>query len=275
MTAVLVTGGTGTTGSRVARLLEQEGADVRIATRSPRVPGQVRFDWTDPTTHRPALSGVDAIYLLAPVGVSDPGPLVAPVLRAAAGADVRRVVLLSSSAVEESDRPGLGDVHRRVRESPFEYAVLRPSWFMQNFTGQHAASVAAGEIVSATGTGRVGLIDAADIAAVAVRALLEQETPSVEDLVLTGPEALSYDDIAAHLSRAVGHPVTHRVIPVADLTDHLSQMGVPRDWAAVLAGLDEAISRGEQDFTTATVAAVTGNHPRSFADYLLARDAGS
>ncbi|MFD0481405.1 NAD(P)H-binding protein [Kineococcus sp. GCM10028916] len=267
MRTVLVTGGTGTTGSRVARGITAAGAVSRIASRSAAAPGQVRFDWADPATHGPALSGVEAAYLIAPVGVADPAPLVQPFLETAAAAGVARLVLLSSSAVQESDQPGLGDLHRRVRASGLEWAVLRPSWFMQNFTGQHAASVAAGEVVSATGSGRVGLIDAADIAAVAVRALLD-ETPHNTDLVLTGPQALDYAEIAEALTRALGHHVAHRAVTPAALSHHLTSLGVPPQWSDVLAALDDDISRGGQDFTTSTVADVIGRPPHSFADYL-------
>lgn len=53
---VLVTGGTGTTGSRVAAALGERGVPTRIASRHP-LNGQVRFDWTDPDTHGGALDG--------------------------------------------------------------------------------------------------------------------------------------------------------------------------------------------------------------------------
>lgn len=267
MKTFLVTGGTGTTGSRVARGIKQAGAVARIASRSAAAPERVQFDWTNPSTHGPALGGVEAAYLVAPVGVTNPAPLVQPFLETAAAAGVRRIVLLSSSAVEESDQPGLGDLHHRVRASGLEWAVLRPSWFMQNFTSQHAASVAAGEVISATGTGRVGLVDAEDIAAVAVRALLS-ETSFDTDLVLTGPQALNYGDIAEALSRAQGHRVVHRAVTPVALSHYLTSLGVPPEWAAVLAALDDNISRGEQDFITSTVLDVTGRPPRSFVDYL-------
>jgi len=273
MRTVLVTGGTGTTGSRVARGITAAQVKARVASRRAAAPGQVHFDWVDRATHAPALRGVEAAYLVAPVGVTDPAPLVQPFLEAAAAAGVRRLVLLSSSAVQESDQPGLGDLHRRVRTSGLEWAVLRPSWFMQNFTGQHAASVAAGEVVSATGSGRVGLIDAADIAAVAVRALLE-ETPHNTDLVLTGPQALDYAEIAETLTRAQGHRVVHRAVTPVALIRYLTSLGVPPEWSGVLAALDDDISRGEQNFITSTVADVIGRPPHSFADYLAEHTRG-
>ncbi|WP_433662118.1 NAD-dependent epimerase/dehydratase family protein [Nocardia sp. CA-128927] len=75
---ILVTGGTGTTGSRVAAGLEAAGTTVRIASRNPQGDKHIRFDWQDPETYGPALAGVDSIYLLPPVGTTDPAPIVAP-----------------------------------------------------------------------------------------------------------------------------------------------------------------------------------------------------
>ena len=151
---VLVIGGTGTTGSRVTRRL---GDEARIASRS------TGFDWYDQNTYAPALDGTRAVDLIPPVRQIDPAPHVERFLEMAGG---RRVVLLSSSALPPNPNAEL------VRRLP-EWAVLRPSWFMQNFTGNHpvAQGVAAGEIVTATGDGRVAFVDADDIAAVAVKAL--------------------------------------------------------------------------------------------------------
>ena len=210
MSAVLVIGGTGTTGSRVAAMLRDRGATVRIATRKPSSPDHVLFDWADPATHGPALASVDSIYLVSPIGVAEPVPIVEPFLNLARGAGARRAVLLSSSAVSEDS--GLGALHRTVRTVMPEWTVLRPSWFMQNFLGEHLLASGIrdhGEIVTATGDGRVAFIDATDIAAVATHALLDP-LPHNTEHVLTGPEALSYTEAAAIISEITGQPVRHR-----------------------------------------------------------------
>jgi uncharacterized protein YbjT (DUF2867 family) len=108
---------------------------------------------------------------------------------------VKRAVLQSGSPISSGD-PGLGLVHAAIAEIFPEWAVLRPSWFMQNFSGKHvqAESVRArGELVSATGTGRVGFIGARDIARTAA-AVLTADVAANRDAILTGPEALSYDE---------------------------------------------------------------------------------
>ncbi|WDO10608.1 NAD(P)H-binding protein [Streptomyces murinus] len=263
----LVIGATGTTGSRTAAQLTAAGHRVKAAARraTPVVGAEpVAFDWYDPATHATALDGVDRVYLIPPLGESDPAAIMLPFLRRARAAGVRRAVLLSSSAIPEGG-PAVGSVHRALPDLFDQWAVLRPSWFMQNFTGAHAHSHSIrdeGTIWTATEAGRVGFIDAEDIAAVAVRALTDERAPDT-DLVLTGPEALSYDDIATTLTEVTGRPVTHRRLSYEQMRDRLATQ-LPMEFAAILAGMDRAIAEGAEDRTTDTVQRLTGRPPRTF-----------
>ncbi|GGV36223.1 oxidoreductase [Streptomyces longisporoflavus] len=272
----LITGGTGNTGSRVAKALAGEdtsgrqGATVRIASRTP-APGtrQVRFDWADAATHAPALTGVDGVYLVPPVGDAEPARLMVPFLERALAAGVRRFVLLSSSAIAEGG-PGVGEVHRALRELAPEWAVLRPSWFMQNFVAPghlHGESIrTADEIVTATGPGRVAFVDADDIAAVAVRALTDERPHNAAHLI-TGPQALSYADIAEAVSGVSGRDVRHRSVSVAVFRERLVTAGIPEAFARLLAAMDDSIAHGSEDRVDPAVERVTGRAPRSFADF--------
>ncbi len=267
MADVLVLGGTGTTGRRVVAGLRAAGVPARAATRKPAEPGQVRFDWADRSTHAAALRGASAVYLLAPIGEASPAVLVEPFLADALDAGVRRVVLLSSSAVTD-DTPGLGALPKLVRAAP-EWAVLRPSWFMQNFTGEHlvAQGVRDGEIVTATGDARVAFVDAGDIAAVAVRALTDP-VPHNTEHVLTGPAALSYTEAAAIVAAHLGRPVRHRAVGAAEFAERVTASGIPAEFARVLAALDEDIRRGAEDRVTTVVEQVTGRPARSFGTFV-------
>ena len=267
MSEVLITGATGTTGSRLAAFLSERAESTRLATRTPKASGQVRFDWADRETHADALRGVSAVYLIAPMDVPDPVPLVAPFLDEALRQGVRRVVQLSSSALPEGS-PGLGAVHRLVRTTMPEWTVLRPSWFMQNFIGDHlvAQGVRTGEIVTATGEGRVAFIDAADIAAVAGHALTDDHPHNTEH-ILTGPEALSYADAAEILTRQTGHCVVHRSVPADEAAQRIAAHGIPDEFAKALAAMDVAISGGAEDRVTDTVERITGRPARHFGAF--------
>ncbi|MFI9330203.1 NmrA family NAD(P)-binding protein [Kitasatospora sp. NPDC052868] len=270
--ATLVIGATGTTGRRVSAGLVAEGHRVKAAGRSATpVEGAqaVRFDWNDPSTWDGALAGVDRAYLVPPIGSSDPAAVMLPFLHRARAAGTRRAVLLSSSAIPAGG-PAVGRVHEALPDLFDQWAVLRPSWFMQNFTGStpHARSIRAdGTIRTATGEGRVGFIDAQDIAAVAVRALGDEQALNT-DLILTGPQALSYDDVATIITEVTGRTVVHRQLTFDQLRDRWAAE-IPVEFATMLADLDRAIADGTEDRTTDTVERLTGRPPgtlRSFVE---------
>ncbi|MGW6735934.1 NmrA family NAD(P)-binding protein [Streptomyces sp. NPDC055013] len=263
----LVIGATGTTGSRTAAQLVAVGHRVKAASRrATPLPGTepVRFDWYDPAGFGDALTGADSVYLVPPVGDPDPVAVMLPFLRQARACGVERAVLLSSSAIPEGG-PAVGAVHRALPGLFDAWAVLRPSWFMQNFTGTHthADSIREhGVIRTAAGSGRVGFVDAEDIAAVAVRALTDDRAPDT-DLILTGPETLGHDDIAAIVTQVTGRPVTHDRLTYDDMRDRLAAV-IPREFATMLAGMDRAIAQGAEDRTTDTVLRLTGRPPNGF-----------
>ncbi|MER5727347.1 NmrA family NAD(P)-binding protein [Streptomyces sp. NPDC002138] len=269
--ATLVIGATGTTGRRVTAGLVREGHLVKAAGRTATpVEGAeaVRFDWNESATWGAALGGVDRVYLVPPIGSSDPAAVMLPFLREARAAGVRRAVLLSSSAIPAGG-PAVGQVHQALPGLLEEWAVLRPSWFMQNFTGTtpHARSIRAeGAIRTASGDGRVGFVDAQDIAAVAVRALTDEEALQ-GDLLLTGPETLSYDDVAAIITEVTGRPVVHRHLTFDELRDRWAAE-IPVEFATLLAGLDRAIADGAEDRTSDTVQRITGRPPGTFRAFV-------
>lgn len=274
----LVIGATGTTGSRTAAQLTAAGHRVKAASRQATpVAGAepVPFDWYDPATHAAALDGVDRVYLIPPVCDSDPAAIMLPFLSQARTAGVHRAVLLSSSAIPEGG-PAVGTVHQELPDLFEQWAVLRPSWFMQNFTGTHAHARSIREegiIWTATGSGRVGFVDAEDIAAVAVRALTDEQAPNT-DLVLTGPEALGHDDVAAIITELTGRVVVHHRLSYEQMRDRLTTQ-VPEEFAAMLAGMDRAIDGGAEDRITDTVQRLTGRPPRSFKAVLEREMRGS
>ncbi len=266
---ILVTGGTGTTGSRLAAYLREHGARVRIGTRTPdrdtlAKGAAVRLDWNDPTTFSPAVSGIERLYLLRPnVFGGDPRSTVERFLSVARSEGVRRVVLLHSTVTGAAAMPEIAEA---VETSMPEWAVLCPSWFMQNFTGSHPharAIVEKGEIATATGEGRLGFIDADDIAAAAAAALLAEEPPR-DRYVLTGPDSLSYRDIAESLGKVTGRSIHFRVLTADQLAERWRAIGLPEPQIAMAVELDLAIARGEHDYTTTTVEDLTGRRPRSF-----------
>lgn len=261
--SVLVLGATGTTGSRVAELLRRDGHLVRAVSRST----SPAFDWDVPATWDAAVEAVDAVYLLPPVGVADAEPQMTAFIERALDAGVRRFVLLSASIIPKG-APGVGRIHALLEERAPEWSVLQPSWFMQNFEAGHymAEDVRSGRLVTSIQDGRVAFVDADDIAAVAVRALLD-DIPHQTAHVITGPEALSYDEVAALLSDASGREIRHERVTQQQVQDRIARSGIPATFAEVLAALEESLRAGGGAAVTDTVERVTGRPPRRFAEW--------
>ena len=264
---ILITGGTGKTGSRLAQQLRERGVRFRVASRSPQGAGSMRFDWRDVTTFAPTLEDVRAVYLVAPTDTTEPLEAMQPFLETALTAGIERFVLLSASILE-ADGPMMGQVHGFLKRRAPNWNVLRPTWFMQNFSeGPHHATICEeGVIYSATGQGRVPFIDASDIARVAATALLDSGFPN-GDLVLTGPQALSYDEVAQTLSEILGRQIAHCHLSEAELAARHVQQGLPPNYASVLAAMDTAIAGGAEDRVTGEVRRTTGRAPLNFRSF--------
>ncbi len=231
---ILVTGGTGMTGSRVTRLLRARGAHPRVASRNA---GQ-HFDWTRSGTWDAALAGVTAVYLAYAPDLAVPGAdaTVTAVTERAARAGARRVVLLSGRG-----EPGALRAEEAVRDAAatagIDCTVVRASWFAQNFTeGQFAGSLRAGELALPVGGVPEPFVDADDIAEVAVAALLDDGHAGLTH-ELTGPRALTFAAVVAEIAEATGARLRFRSVPVAEFTDDLVAQGVPADAVQLLTHL--------------------------------------
>lgn len=220
-----------------------------------------------------ALGGVSAVYLVSPAIQGDPVPILVAFTKEAIEAGVRRFVLLSASLLPAGG-PAMGQVHQWLEQNASEWAVLRPSWFMQNFSeGPHRESIrATGRIYSAAGDGPVPFIDADDIARCAAAVLVAEEAPN-KDFVLTGSDLLTYDDVARRIGRAVGRDLTHVRLNAEQLASAHASRGLSPAAAQMLATMDTAISLGAENRVTDGVKQLTGTAPVGF-DAFVAENAG-
>ena len=263
MSTILLLGGTGKTARRIAPRLRAAGATVRTAARNG---ADVRFDWHDPATYDAALHGADVVYFVPPALDLGYGPLARQFFDRAEAAGVRHITLLSARGVEFAPPE---QAHRATelelgRRTAFTHSILRPGWFMQDFDEYiFQPSIAAdGEIVAPTGEGAEPFIHVEDIADVATITLLERRAG---EFTLSGPQALTFAEVAERITRVAGREVTHVDPPVAEW---VAAAQVPPDYAALLGMLFDQIRAGTLASLTDDVERVTGHAPRSFDDYL-------
>jgi uncharacterized protein YbjT (DUF2867 family) len=261
----LVLGATGKTGSRVAQKLINQGLSVRTAARSG---ADVRFDWNDPSTFASALLKVSGVYLVSPVMRVDFANIVVQFLDEAERAGVRHVTFLSAYGMEHAP----AEVALRAVEldlasrTALSHSIVRPAWFMQNFSETFVKPVN-DEIVVPCEMGAEAFVNADDIASVAAATLSDPARHAGRAYSPTGPEALTFEEAAAHISNAVGRKISYRDIDRNDWIDAMIQAGVPAEYGEVLRTLTETIASGRGSQPNNDVLTPTGNAPIRFAEF--------
>ena len=264
----LVLGATGKTGSRVAQKLSAQGIPVRTAARSG---ADVRFNWSDPSTFAGALYKVSGVYLVSPVMRVDFANIVARFLDEAERAGVGHVTYLSAYGMEHAP----AEVALRAVEldlasrASLSHSIVRPAWFMQNFSETFVKPVN-DEIVVPCGTGAEAFVSAEDIASVAAATLSDPARHAGRAYAPTGPEALTFEEAAAHISNVAGRKITYRDIDRNAWVNAMIQAGVPAEYGEVLRTLTETIASGRCSRPNNDVLAATGKAPTHFKDFAAA-----
>jgi uncharacterized protein YbjT (DUF2867 family) len=278
---ILVTGATGTIGSELVRLLVDRGEPVRALVRDPAraasvLPDRVqlfRGDLTDPASIDEAVLGSSKLFLLGPPD-ERLVELEANVIDAARRACcVEHVVKLSAIHADPASPARFcawhGQSEQHVRDANLPHTFLRPNFFMQNTLGLAAGIREHGTIYQPSGGARGSYVDARDVAAVAAAALTRRGHAG-QTYTLTGPEALSYADIAAILSRVAGKPVRFVDVPRDTAKPALVSTGMPEWLAEGVLELMDLMRAGKMDAVTDDVERVTGAKPRTYEQF--ARD---
>jgi uncharacterized protein YbjT (DUF2867 family) len=273
---VLVTGATGTVGSVLARLLAENGISVRAVSRrglspDPKAKGidARAVDLREPQAVAEALTGVQRLFLATPLE-EDMAAVAARVVEQACRAGVRQVVRLSAFGAG-GGATRLAAIHEETEEcllrSGLSWASLRPNAFMQNTIGDFAGSIRRHSSFRAPqGGGRVSVIDARDIAAVAAQ-LLTRSPPATGCFDLTGPEALSNYDIAGVLTRVLGRPIDYLDTPPGETRATLLAAGLSRWLTDIVMELHELSARGGAARVSSQVSELLGRPPIAFRQF--------
>jgi len=134
---------------------------------------------------------------------------------------------------------------------------------MQNLLRSAAAIAAQGALVASMQAGKIAMVDARDVAAVAVAALTSDGHMG-KTYTITGPEALSFQEVAQKLAAAMGRPVTYQDVPLATVRQELAATGLPAWLVDVRMEFATALRDGYAVAVTDTVQAVTGQPARTF-----------
>ena len=256
---ILVTGATGTSGPEIVRALLDRGQRVRVLARNPEKAAQqlgedveiTRGDLTDLQSIQAAMEDVERA-ILSSAAAPDMVALQSNFIRAAKDAGVRHVVKFSAASADAAADRVVAKWHGltedELKRSGIAWTMLRPPFFMQNLLSV-APMIRQETIYMPTGSGRAAFVDVRDIAAVAAAALAE---PGHEGKVyeVTGPESLSYADVARIFSSVLGRDIKHVNVPLETAKQGMIQSGLP-EWAAdAINELSQGMAEGIFDRVT-------------------------
>ncbi|MFZ3474632.1 NmrA family NAD(P)-binding protein [Streptomyces sp. 4.24] len=277
MSTVLVTGAAGKIGSRVVTELGGRGIPVRAFVRDPDRAAAVlgggtelaHGDFAEPESVRRALDGIERMFLLC---ANDPRQVEygTTAIDAAAAAGVRQVVMLSTIGAQAGSPTVFLDQHGRIeqhlRGSGIPAVVLRSSHMMSNVLGSAATIRQAGRFFLPAGDARIAMVDPYDVATAAVAALVTAEHDGSTH-VLTGPEAITYTEVARRLSSALGRPIEYVDVPGEAAAAAMTQAGLSQWLAEQVVAVFGALRGGLNTSTTGAVRHLTGREPHTFEEF--------
>lgn len=263
---VLVLGGSGKTGRRVAERLQALNVPVRTGSRS----ASPSFDWEAPSTWAAALEGVSSAYLSYYPDLAVPGApeAIDAFVRQALASGVRRLVLLSGRGEHEALH-----AEQMLQASGADWTIVRCSWFMQNFSeGFFLEPLLAGRLSLPVGDVPEPFVDADDIADVAVAALTDDK--HIGQLYeLTGPRMLTFAQAVEEIGHATDRTLSFEQVTMGDYAATAVEQDVQVDFVDFLGYLFTEVLDGRNAYLADGVQRALGRQPRDFAGY--ARDAAA
>ena len=286
---LLVTGASGQLGRRVVELLQETySGPIIAATRTPdKLSGFAgrnvtvrRADFEDTFSLDEAFAGVDRLLLISTDAVDVPGRRIQQhinAITAAERAGVKHIVYTSIIHSGPQSPAFVVPDHRATEaalaESGMGWTVLRENIYMDLQLMSVGQAIKIGTVANANGTGKAAYITREDCARAAAAAL----SASFEGrrmLDITGPEAVSQEDVAALASQLSGKDIRYAPVDVDTLVGYMTGAGMPRPVAEAYATFDVAIAQGEFAAVSSAVEDLTGRKPQSIAEFLIAhRDA--
>jgi uncharacterized protein YbjT (DUF2867 family) len=272
---IVLTGATGTIGRTTLSALQAAGQQVRIAARHPdKVVGlgveAVAFDWDDLASYRPLLQGAEKLFLLTPNSERQVGYVLQAVAEAKR-AGIKHIVRVSVLGADADPGIVLGRQHlaaeKEIRASAMRWTILRPTFFMENFTTYYGVNPQAdSEVALPNGKGKAAWIAAADIGEAAARVLTHRGYEG-KVFELTGPEALSTAQALAIIGEEFGHKYTYVDVPEAAARKSMEESGMPAWLVDAFLELHALVRKGQSAYLAPGIKEILGRAPRSLREW--------
>jgi len=277
--SIIVTGATGQLGRLTVAALVRRGVPASQIVATGRDVSGIKdladrgvvvrpADFADSDSLKAAFTGADKLLLISTTVV---GERVANHRRAVDAALAAGVSLLAYTSMAHADTATtiLAATHRAteeyLRERQAPAALLRNSWYLENYTAQLPLALQHGSFIGAAGQGRVSAASRADYAEAAA-AVLTTEGHLGATYELGGDRAFTLAELAAAVTAATGKPIGYTDLPADELVEALTAMGMPADVAQAVADADLGLARGELFTDSGDLARLIGRPTTTLAD---------
>jgi NAD(P)H dehydrogenase (quinone) len=275
MTKYVISGASGSLGGKIATLLLEQvpAADVTLVTRTPDKldafkqrgvtvhPG----DYNDPAALERAYTGSDVLMMISSMAVTERIPEHRNAINAAKAAGIKHIVYTSTAGIHPQN-PTLSASDHIVTEDDLRrcgigYTIMRNACYAEVFPTVAAQPVLrSGEWVQVEGNGKLAPISKDDITRTAVACLLDPDRHNGAVYEITGPDLVSFRDIAAMTSEVYGVPIHYRSVSVDERYAMLDAMGVPRKFSEGMDGHPDAHLWCSEEMVSADIAFQAGYH---------------
>jgi len=276
-----VTGAGGHLGRRVVELLLEAGATKVVAiTRDPAKLADLaargaevrQGSFDDAASLAKAFAGVDRLLIVSTDTVGTRIAQHERAIDAAERAGIKYVAYTGLPSPYPDPTALVANDHfwteARLIRSNLDWSFLRNNLYADYQIPAAQQAIASGTLFHATGDGRRSFVTREDCAAAAAGALLKAEGRQIFNV--TGPEALTADELAAVFATVSGKPVDAQNLPGSDYVSGLVQAGVPEGMAGVLARFDTDAAEGYLGIVTSDVEDLSGRPAQSIAAFLAA-----
>ncbi|MFD2824640.1 NmrA family NAD(P)-binding protein [Lacinutrix iliipiscaria] len=220
---ILIIGGTGKTGRRVAENLTQQGHNVRVVGRKTNPV----FDWENTDTYDEALKGMDRAYIVYYPDLAVPGSreAISTLSKKALEAGLEKVILLSGKGETEAEA-----CEEIIANSGLNFTLVRASWFNQNFSeGAFLEFVLNGTVALPMPEAKIPFVDVNDIADVVSKVLLD-DSYNGQTLTVTGPQKRTFKEVVDIMAQAANKPIQFVPISIEEFKDGMRQAGLPESY---------------------------------------------
>ena len=275
---ILVTGATGKTGSATAKSLSDKGEKFRALIRNEEkkqeleslgaevIIGSIEND----EAVKQSMDGIETVLILLPNSEGQL-KLEKQLVDSAKESGAKRIVKMSSIEATPDATSPIPKLHLEseeyIKESGLSWTMVKPNFYMQNLLASAGTIKGQGKIFLPMGEGKTGMIDTTDVGKVLAKVLSEDGHESMNHEI-TGPEILSFYEVADIFSQVLGIQVDYVDVPLAAYKETLGQFLTNQWHLDAVIDLFKGIAEGGIEEKTDTYNALIGEAPKSLAQFV-------